>query len=283
MQNLPPLKKEMMKNLLVLTDFSDTAFRAAEYACMLSKEYNCEKIILFHAYQSYISGTDVPISPIQEPELLQKLNIALDELKIKLQAITSPSMSVTYRKEEMELAEGINTICGEERIDLVLMGTTGKSKMEQIFRGSNAVTVSKVCMYPLCIIPENAVLEPIKNILLATDLVKVDSTNRLSDLLSILGVKVFAVNIDPNNQHFNNPATEELQQLHRILDQYNAEYFFVKEIDTAGTIIRFAEENKISLIIAMPKERGFLESLFHQSTSGKLIYNTTIPILTLHE
>ena len=46
--------------MLILTDFSEDAFRAAEYACQLAGLLRIQKIVLYHAYQTVMAVADVP-------------------------------------------------------------------------------------------------------------------------------------------------------------------------------------------------------------------------------
>lgn len=41
-----------MRSILVLADFSDAAFHAAQYAGILSKVFKSKALILFHAYRN---------------------------------------------------------------------------------------------------------------------------------------------------------------------------------------------------------------------------------------
>ena len=55
-----------MKTMLILTDFSENAFRAAEYGAQIADPLHIRRIILYHAFQTVVMGTDLPVSNTQE-------------------------------------------------------------------------------------------------------------------------------------------------------------------------------------------------------------------------
>jgi hypothetical protein len=50
----------MIKSMLILTDFSENAFRAAEYACELAGLFSTRRIVLYHAYR-VLKASEFPV------------------------------------------------------------------------------------------------------------------------------------------------------------------------------------------------------------------------------
>lgn len=275
-----------MKTLFICTDFSETAFHAAEYAIMLARNYKVKNIILFHAYQSVEPTTGLPVTT--GSDLVHKASLdQLKELKERLQPITDSEMMLHIRADDLSLSENINDLCREENADMVVMGITGKSKFEKIVVGSNAVNVSQNSRYPVLIVPTNASIQPIiSRILIACDLSKVSQTTPLDSLdkiLTLFDASLFVVNVDDRNRHFSPQTPEEIHQLHYIFDKYKPQYAFIDSEDTVTGILEYAERNDISIIVTIRKNYNFLQKLFHKSTTEKLIYRSGTPLLSLHE
>ena len=74
-----------------------------------------------------------------------------------------------------------------------------------------------------------------------------------------------------------------MYQMHHIFDRYKPQYVFTDNKDVVTGIIDYAEKNNSSLIITIPKNYDCVQQLFHRSTTQKLIYQSPIPILSLHE
>ena len=59
-----------MRSVLILTDLSEAAFRAAEYVCSLADQLLIGRIVLYHAYEMIITPTEVPMPPVKNDEEL---------------------------------------------------------------------------------------------------------------------------------------------------------------------------------------------------------------------
>lgn len=274
-----------MKALLVCTDFSESAFHAAEYALMLARNYKINDITLFNAYQTVLPTTGLPVS--MERDLSYQASIdQLKELKDKLQPLTDSDTLIRIRAEDLSLSESINDLCVKENADMVVMGMSGKSKLEKVVIGSNTVNVSQNSRYPVLIVPANCSIRPITRILIASDLSNVSQATPLEPLdkiLNLIPASLIVLNVDYKNRRFLPQTADEMHQLHYIFDKYKPEYAFIDNEDTAAGILDYAEKNDISIIVTIPKNYNLLEKLFHKSTTQKLIYKSAIPLLSLHE
>jgi nucleotide-binding universal stress UspA family protein len=275
-----------MKTLLICTDFSEPASHAARYACIMAKQYKFGQITLFHAYHTIAPSTALPLNLNEENELVKASQRQLESLKGELTKLTSDDTVIRTRTEKISLGESINKICREENSDMIVMGITGKSKFEKTFIGSNTIDVSQNSKYPVLIVPAQAPLEPVQSILFACDLSEVTATTplgRLAEILELFRVPLYVLNVDDKNRHFSPQTPEEMYQMHHIFDKYKPRYDFIDYEDITTGIIGYAEKNNISLIITVPKHYDFIPQLFHRSITQKLIWQSAIPLLALHE
>ncbi len=277
-----------MKTLLVCTDFSEPATHAASYACMLASQYKLPYITLFHAWHDVpVTATTPPLDTNLNDEEAKASLQQLKDLKDRLGNLTDKNTMIRIRSEKMSLAENINQLCKEENADIVVMGVSGKSKLEKAFIGSNTVNVSRTSKYPVLIVPAKAPLQPVSHIVFACDLDEVQATTPLDPLNRIMelfhSASLTILNADSKNRHFSPQTPEEMYQMHHIFDKFKPKYAFIDSKDKAEGIMDYAERNNISLIITVPKNYNFLQQLFHSSTTKELIYKSAVPLLTLHE
>ncbi len=47
-------------------------------------------------------------------------------------------------------------------------------------------------------------------------------------------------------------------------------------------IRQFSEENKLDLLIIIPKKHGLFNRLLHESHSKQMVVNTHIPVMSVH-
>ncbi|MET7000027.1 universal stress protein [Chitinophaga defluvii] len=276
-----------MKTILLPTDFSDTAYHAAEYACMLTRQFGAKRLILFHAYQTLVSIADVPGAiPLNGDELRQNSEAELLKLYHLLKPLADSQTEISYLAEEAGVPLSFNAMAERLGVDLIVMGITGKSKIEQQLIGSNAIHVAKESNFPVIIVPPSAALENVQRIVFACDLKKIAGTTaipRLKKVLDAFHAKVLVLNVDHKEKNFRPETAIELKELYEALEGYGAEFNYTDNADAATGIMEFARQEDASLIITIPKNYGFFEGLFRSSTTKKLAYQTNVPLLLLHE
>lgn len=274
--------KRHMESLLVPTDFSDTALHAAKYACMLGNQMHSKRIILYHAYQTVIPATDLPIYPTRDLEQFKQESLrSLQEWSHHVTPFLS-GMDMIIKTSDDTLPVAVNALCHKERVSLVIMGITGKSQFENVIIGNNAIKVLESSEFPLLLVPPQAPLRDVKNAIFTTDLENVHDTiplQRLDTLLHALNARLWVLNVAPPDKH---PSrSSELSDLHLLLDSYKPVYHFTSDTDIVQGIIHFAHEKEDALIILAPKKRGIFYQLFHQSITKALAYRVTTPIIAL--
>ena len=255
---------------------------------MLASQYKLPYITLIHCWQGLpVTVTTPPLGTNPDDEEAKASLQQLKELKERLESLTGKDTMIRIRSERMSLAENVNRLCKDENADIVVMGVSGKSKLEKAFIGSNTINVSRNSKYPVLIVPAKAALQPISHIVFACDLDEVQATTSLDRLNRIMelfhSASLTVLNADSKNRHFSPQTPEEMYQMHHIFDKFKPKYAFIDSKDRVEGIMDYAERNNISLIITVPKNYNFLQQLFHSSTTKELIYKSSVPLLTLHE
>jgi len=276
-----------VKNMLVLTDFSDAATNAASYAAALAYQLKTRRLILYHAYDPIVvPPTDfTPVSGgfIESPELsLQKIN----DLKDDLEAWVSKQTDIEVRTDGRNLINGVNALAEQQRIGLVVAGITGKSSIERTLVGSNTITLAKNCLAPLLIVPPVAAFQPIKTVVFACDLKRVSESTPvlgIKTFLNALGARLIILNVDYDGANFDPGTLKEMTHLHELWDDEEPEYHYIEHEDIAAGIMEFAGQQRAEMVITVPKQYGFFESLFHRSLTKKLTYHTHLPLLLFRE
>ncbi|MCW3462671.1 universal stress protein [Chitinophaga nivalis] len=277
-----------MKTILVPTDFSDTAYNAATYALELAAQLGTTRIILYHAYELIVPIPDIPTSvPMVNPDDLRSASLeGLEKMKKELEALLPLNTTLLIRADNTLLAATIDEVCKAEGADLIVMGITGGSKMEEILVGSNTIDVVKHTVCPVMVIPAEAKYAPIQKIVFACDLRKVvDSTpiGPLKKLLNVFKAELHVINIDHESRHFTTDTPFETLMLETLLEDYQPVYHFIDNPNVVQGIVEFAEENNADLILTIPKKHGLFESIFKRSSTSRLAYKTHLPLLTIHE
>ena len=142
----------MFKKILYPTDFSDVSKKAIDYIKQL-KEGGSETVIVLHvinergmrAIERYASGNSVEIEQRIMDDAKQELKVIEDDLKksgFKVKTVIQRGVPLL----EILKAEK------EEDISVIVIGSHGKSNLEEMFLGSVSEKVSRKCKSPILIV-----------------------------------------------------------------------------------------------------------------------------------
>lgn len=278
-----------MRTLLILTDFSEAAFRAAEYACEWVDPLQVGRMVVFHAYQHVkVMAAEMATGAAvtQEPDVYLQSMESLGLLHDRLRPLVRKDIQIDLLAEEASSwPEMINQLCRRELIDLIVMGVSGKSGLDKLLMGSITAQVLQAGEYPVLIVPQNALLgRGVQSIVFSTDLKDFSTTSAslLHTFLDAFPAVLHVVNVMPEAREKYSPETEQtIDQLHVSLDKYQSAFHYVHGEDIVTGILSFSEQQHASLIITIPRKHGFITGLFHRSIAKKLAYNSSIPLLAL--
>lgn len=274
-----------MKTLLVPTDFSVTARNAALYALELAKQIGASKVVLYHSYQTPVSIDPIaPTLQMLDIDILQQTSeAALEHFRLQLEAFSTPSIALETINEFSMLTDGLNEACKKTGASLIVMGITGGGALEEIFFGSNTISIANHSVVPVIIVPAKASFTKIEEVVLACN-VKEFETNLpvgpIKELLNATGARVFILDIDHNKDETNHPAENPL--LEGLFAAYHPEYHYVEAPDFTEAIDDFAVSKQVDLIITIPKKQGWFDRLFKRSTTKMLAFHSHVPLMIVH-
>ena len=142
----------MFKKILYPTDFSDVSKKAIDYIKQL-REGGSETVIVLHvinergmrAIERYASADSVKIEQRIMDDAKQELKVIEDDLKksgFKVKTMIQrgvPLLEILKAEEK-------------EAISVIVIGSHGKSNLEEMFLGSVSEKVSRKCKSPVLII-----------------------------------------------------------------------------------------------------------------------------------
>jgi nucleotide-binding universal stress UspA family protein len=275
-----------MKKFLVPTDFSDTSKNAARYAVQLATQVPGANIILYNVYDKIAAGSDG--TPLTESETDRRtiLNQALKNLEIELHE--ESAVKIDFVAEEgNSLVDNISRYVRYHGIDMVIMGITGATRLEQIFMGSNTLNMVNEAICPVLIVPPNATFRKIENVMLASDFKDVKMSTPITLMINVLNMfkpNLHIVNVD--SEHYVELTEDykfERAKLELMFRDFNPQFSFIRMFDFLDAISSFTADRNIDLIMTIPKRHSFLTSFFKTSHTKKLAYHSHVPIVAIHE
>ncbi len=147
-----------MKKILVPTDFSKNAYAALFYVSKLFSDEPLQ-ITILHSFGEEVGKLTSRVDIGRSEQIIEKLYSQSDEdgkqlvHQIKLD---SPKIAHNYEviSTPAPLSKTINTLVATDGIDLVVMGSKGRTGAEGLVMGSTTVKITKTLEgCPLLIIP----------------------------------------------------------------------------------------------------------------------------------
>jgi len=147
-----------IRKILVTIDGSENSKKAADYSISLSKKYNAQLIILYVLYSelgfaySNLLGVTTP-KAIEDALETQKKDVQkwFDEIRSKLK---NTNISVTDK-----IIISVSSIVGEiigfadkEKVDLIILGTRGRTGFKKLLLGSVAEGVVTHSSCPVMVV-----------------------------------------------------------------------------------------------------------------------------------
>jgi nucleotide-binding universal stress UspA family protein len=269
-----------MKTFLVPVDFSETSKNAALYAANFVATIPGAEIILYNVYSKvYLSST--------HKDENSRRNVAINELEnVKTSLAGAGTTSISYVAEEGSFIPNVKPFVNANKIDCIIMGITGSSRLTQVFIGTNTLNVIRDVKTPVMIIPPDAKFTGLNRVVFTSDFKNVKRTTPFDVLTAILNLfnpALYILNVD--SEHYielTNEYKKERAILEKKLKTYSPEFYFLRSFDFLDGIDLFTKNHNIDAIITIPKKHNFLAQVFQTSHTKKLAYHSHIPIIAIH-
>jgi nucleotide-binding universal stress UspA family protein len=135
---------DMLKKILAPTDFSDLSVRGVRYACQLAKAVGAE-VTIFHVVIVDESG----INKREMEENKQRL----EEFVVKNVADIGANLRIRKVVDAGQPYGAIVDCAENERIDLIVMSSHGRSGLSRMLIGSVTDKVLRAASCPVLVVP----------------------------------------------------------------------------------------------------------------------------------
>lgn len=125
----------MYKKILVPTDGSEFAKKAQQHALFLAKVSGAEIIAVSVTENNFVNGLPLDDEVYQLNQILKERS---EENLKEFDELNKDDLKITHVIREGSPAKVILEVAGEEDIDLIVMGSSGKSGFDRFIMGSVA-------------------------------------------------------------------------------------------------------------------------------------------------
>ena len=276
-----------MRKILVPTDFSKNALNALDYALELFKYDRCEFYIM-HAYQDDIYADNTLLTRETMDEVIR---IVSEKSQLQLESIlkhintVSPNPRHTYHiiASNSMLIDETDKIVDEENIDIIVMGTRGKTNDRKLTFGSHTLQVLKYVQCPVLAIPESYKHIQPRRILFPTNYIipyKRRELKLLCDVASPYRAIIDMLYIS-KSEKLSIRQEDNQTFIKEMLCKNEINFKTVNNKNITNAIYTYIKEHSIDMLVMVNTRHSFLENILFQSTIDKISLYIDIPFLAI--
>lgn len=274
-----------MKKILFPTDFSEAATNAFVHALKFAKMVKGE-LILMHTFEFPVFDNQFfpeNYAVIYDSVELSEFDMFKDEIP-KLRAIAEKlnldQIKMSHRLMDGDLISNIKLAVKEDKIDYVVMGTSGAIGWESFFIGTNTGSVVLEIDIPVLTIPLGAPFKKIETIGFTTRFRTKDkkALESVLEIAHLAKAKVKCLYVKTSDSDVSKETVEHWEEEFKTEP---IEFFVISSDDVQATILDFVAYKEIDILTMLPYKKGFFERLFKPSLTKKLTIDFEIPILSI--
>jgi nucleotide-binding universal stress UspA family protein len=279
-----------MEKILVPTDLTPIAELGLQLAVEIAKRSGAIiSLVNFtqHPFGRSFSATgDITMTHDEEQE-----RFAIDLVRVnqsKLAELASryseAGVEIEFTVVDDKLKDGVDDYLNKELIDLVVMGTSGEERAEEVFTGNHTEQVIQISSCPVLSVRDGFKVQDFDRIVLAVakipDEQALVSLNTLRQLALCFESHVYLVHV----REASDKESEELELYFKglaetaALEKYSVH--ILESYDSAEGVISFARANNAGLIAVIKNSKEGIFRIFSNHFSNRLVKEVGRPVFT---
>lgn len=276
-----------MKKILFPTDFSPAATQAYIYALELAKAIDAS-IVTLHAYQLpsiRASGLNNTIAAYLEDLKLEEFENFKDKVPGLHRIAEEHGLGNIPNDHVLELGEPescILRLAKKEKVNLIVMGTTGATGAKEIFLGSVAGEVMEKAPCPVLAVPQDAVFDGrLDHLAFTTNFSPEDhvALEWLTAWAEPFHPEIEVIHVDLNHVEEYAGKMDKFQDA--FADQQLNYTVVDSDSDFETAISEYLATTKSDFVAMVTFKRTFWQELFNKSHTKNLSYHMNLPIMAM--
>jgi len=267
-----------MKNILILTDFSDNSWNSISYALDLFKDKTINFFIL-----KTLSKENEYFNTEERVDANDNLDSLLNEIK---NTSTNKKHTFNIIKEAKNIITATKAQLKENNIDLIIIGTNDLTSKN--IKNNNHISEELITKVPcdIMVVPNTASYSGYNEVVFATEFtnfLEAKITYDLRENTPFKNSKFSFLYLTKAEKPLNNDQQWNKETLHDYFK--NVSHSFSEKINNnlAVSLDDFVKEIKADLIITAAKNLNLIEQLIFRPNSSNLNYTNKTPFLVLNQ
>jgi len=277
-----------MKKILVPTDFSRNANVATVVAADIARKGGGE-LVLLHVIEEATGGSFNVEGEVASSDMEDRLfNYRLiDKARKQLaKAVLDPSIRDVKVDGELRIGNpfhGIRTVLTQKKFDLVVMGTSGHTKIEEMLIGTNTEKIVRLAKCPVLTVNKKPSTSNFKDIVYATAMAKEEEvfSRIVKRTQQIYNSNLHLVRINtPGDFQRDFAVKDSMNRFAKKLGLKNYTISVYNDLNVEEGVIRFAESINADMIAMATHGRTGFAHLLAGSVAEEVVGHAKRPVLT---
>jgi nucleotide-binding universal stress UspA family protein len=281
-----------MKTLLVPVDFSGPSDNAAIFAADLASDRGYDQIVLaanlyVPIFEQIIPSPDllqVTAADIQQKKKL--IREQLESLKGEILKRLNGNSAVRFVISDLPLVRSILQHVRDESPALVIIGSNSYGATDSSVIGRQIIELAKIIPAPVIIVPPKSSYRPVADAMVAGEfksLACIDPLKLLGKLSQGRHPRLLLLNVGTSRRNLPavDPSVTMQDAVSELLKGFDYRLYNLEDKDILQGVLKFANDNPVQLIIALPGRHSFLYHLTHQNIQQGILLNAQKPVLIL--
>jgi len=278
-----------MKKILVPTDFSKEAATALDVAFDIAKKSGAD-LTLLHVVEEATGGSfnvegQAPYKGSATDRLFtMKL---IEKARKQLQKVVGDSKYSAVKMDgQLRIGNpyhGMRTIIADQKVDLVVMGTSGKTGIAGMLIGSNTEKVIRTSHCPILTVVKKPASTDFKNIVFASSLSKDEEvfTKIIKRTQQLYNSTINIVRVNtPGDFQSDHIVKDYMEKFAKKLQLKNYTLNIFNDLTVEEGVIRFADQINADLIAMATHGRSGFAHVIAGSVAEDVASHSTRPVLT---
>lgn len=276
-----------MKNVLLLTDFSENSINAMRYALQLFEDDLCNFFILHvESVSAYTSDNLIADGNASLYDtFVKKSKHQLAKIIVELEnEFSNKNHEYQMLVDYDVLTDAIKQVMESKNIDLIVMGTNGVTGAKEVVFGSNTINVIRKVNCPTLVIPEGFKYRKPKDILLPLDMFDSISGSAFMEVVKFVkrfSKKLHLLRINPHDKISEEEQKDE-EHITYFLKDVNHDYHTIHNVPMHYSVDCYSQTHTIDLTMLIVQRETLFERFFTGSPTAQISNKIKVPLLIFH-
>ena len=279
-----------MKKILVPTDFSKNATIATNVAADIARKSGAD-LVLLHVIEE-MSGASFnvegEVASMKDDSEDRLFNYRLiDRARKQLErTVLDPSLRDVKADGELRVGNpfhAMRTMIDQKKFDLVVMGTSGQTKIEEMLIGTNTEKIVRLARIPVLTVNKKPTSNNFKDIVYATSMAKEEEvfSRMVKRTQQIYNSNIHLVRINtPADFQRDYTVKDEMNRFAKKLGLKNYSISVYNDMSVEEGVIRFSDSIDADMIAMATHGRTGFAHVIAGSVAEEVVGHAKRPVLT---